>query len=370
LAGLLHDRAARRTRAQRAAATAAAGWTFSALWHLLALAVLVMEIHPFQIPQTTPTVTVELMPPLIPEKPLERIEPQPQPPQRIELNPPTPEPIKPIQVQKAPTAQAVKPVLTKPLVIQQPPTVTPPTVAPPVPAAPTEAPRALKPITLRPMDVQRPAAPVTAAPSLAKPLQILAPPTVSAQPVEAPAPPAPPRTVSVQQPSQVVPQRAAPLPVLTNDQTTVGPIEIRPPDHPQRAAQPGGAALPPAGGAAAGNPGGGGAAGGGSPYTGPIAGFDQKGLHTTLGCLNQDTYHLSAADRAACLQRVAREAQGLRDLGPNIPADKKAEYDHKVACHDAYAGQATPGVAEASTGTSIRGLGNVPSLTDCSPADR
>jgi hypothetical protein len=106
------------------------------------------------------------------------------------------------------------------------------------------------------------------------------------------------------------------------------------------------------------------------PYDGPIAGFGQHGLHTTLGCLNQDTYHLSEADRAACMQRVAREAQGGADLGPNIPADKKAEYDHKVACREAYANAPTPGLAEDSTGTRLHGLGNVPALSDCGPQDR
>ena len=49
----------------------------------------------------------------------------------------------------------------------------------------------------------------------------------------------------------------------------------------------------------------------------------------TLGCLNPETYHLSAQEREACLQRAAREAQAARDLGPNIPPDKMAEYDRR-----------------------------------------
>ena len=354
---------ARQNRAQRAASTAAAGWVFSAFWHLLCLAVLILEVHPFKIPQETPTVTVELMPPL--EPPLERIEPQPQPTE------PQPVRLRPIQTEKSAPVVAAKPILTKPLTVQPPPTLTPPTPAPPVPPAPSEAPRQNRPVAVKPIEVQHPPAPVTAVMSLNKPLEVQAPPTLDPQaaapPIQAPATPAPPRPVSVQAQSEVVPQKAAPLTVLTNDQTTIGPIEIKPPEHPQSAARPAGAAS---GGAAAS---GGGAAGGGGglrPYNGPIAGFGQNGLHTTLGCLNQDTYHLSAADRAACLQRVAREAQGGADMGPNIPADKKAEYDHKVACRDAYANAPMPGLADASSGTSLHGLGNVPSFRDCGPADR
>ena len=361
----LYSGMARQNRSQRAASTAAAGWIFSAFWHLLCLAVLVLEVHPFKIPQETPTVTVELLPPL--EPPLERIEPPPQPaqPELVRL--------RPVQTEKPPTVVAAKPVLTKPLTIPPPPVVTPPTPAPPVPPSPSEAPRQNRPVAPRPVEVQRPPAPVTAVTSLNKPLDVQAPPTFTPQaeatPVQAPATPAPPRPVSVQAQSEVIPQKTAPLPVLTNDQTTVGPIEIKPPDRPQTAARPAGTAgggATASGGAAAG----GGSGGGLRAYDGPIAGFDQHGLHTTLGCLNQDTYHLSAADRAACLQRVAREAQGAAAMGPNIPADKKAEYDHKVACRDAYSNAPMPAMADNSTGTHLRGLGNVPSLTDCGPADR
>jgi len=355
-ADFLYSGMARQNPSRRAASTAAAGWIFSAFWHLLCLAVLILEVHPFKIPQETPTVTVELMPPL--EPPLERIEPPPPPIQ------PTPVRRRPIQTEKPPTVVAAKPILTKPLTVQPPPILTPPTPTPPVPPSPSEAPRQLRPVAIKPIEVQRPPAPVTAVTSLNKPLEVQAPPTFAPQAaapqVQAPPTPAPPRPVSVQAQSEVIPQKAAPLPVLTNDQTAIGPIEIKPPDRPQSAARPAGAAS---GGATAGG-------GGLRPYEGPIGGFDQHGLHTTLGCLNQDTYHLSAADRAACLQRVAREAQGGADMGPNIPADKKAEYDHKVACRDAYANAPMPSLADASTGTSLPGLGNVPSLRDCGPADR
>jgi hypothetical protein len=325
------------------------------------LAVLALEAHPFQIPQQTPTVTVELLPPLRPE-PLARIEPPPQP-----LQPPKAR-IQPIQVQKPSTPVALKPAIVKPATI------------PPPPILRSEEPAPTPPERVQ---VQRPVAPTAARPiaqpSLQTPvLPSVAPPTpapVQAKPVEAPPAPAPAAlepTVSVpaaaplqvQSQSQVTGRRAAPLPVLTNDQTLPGPIEIKPPERPQSAASPAGgpAATAPAGGGAAAA--GGGAKGGAQLYGGPVTGFGDKGLHTTLGCLNPETYHLSEADREACLQRVAKEARGMGDLGPNIPPDKKAEYDHQVACHQANRGGSLPASDD------NMGLGVVQSLRDCGPGDR
>lgn len=363
-ADFLYAGMARQNRTQRAASTAAAGWAFSAFWHLLCLAVLILEVHPFKIPQETPTVTVELLPPL--EPPLERIEPPPRP-----VEPP-PIRLRPIQTEKPAAVVAAKPILTKTLTVQPPPTLTPPTPVPPAPPIPSEAPRQNPPVTLKPIEIQRPPTPVAPATGLNTPLEVAAPPTLTPQaaptPVQAQATPAPPQPISVQPQSEVIARKAAPLPVLTNDQSTIGPVEIKPPDHPQSAERRAPAA---AGGAAA--AGGGGTAGGGGglkPYDGPIAGFGQHGLHTTLGCLNQDTYHLSEADRAACMQRVAREAQGGADLGPNISAEKKAAFDHKVACREAYTNAPMPSIAAGSTGSRLGGLGNVPSLRDCGPQDR
>ena len=359
LSDFLGGGATRWTRAGGAARASAVGWAFSAFWHLLVLAVLALEVHPFRIPQTTPTVTVDLLPPLVPERPLERIEPA------LERIQPKPVRVQPIRTEKLPTVVAEKPVVTKPLTIRSPPVVTP--LAPtPTPATQTDAPRAAKPIVVKPIEVQRPSDPITAIPSLAKPLEIQVPPSVTAASAEVQPAPAPPKPISIQSSSQVVAQKASPLPVLTNDLTTRGPVEIKPPDRPQSQARAG--AAPPG---AAGASGGGAAGGGGKPFDGPIAGFGQGGgLRMTLGCLNPDAYHLSAADRAACMARLASEAASARDLGPNISASKMAEYDRHVACHNAYAAQPTPGLNEASNGTSIKGLGNVPSLRNCGPGDR
>ena len=152
-----------------------------------------------KIPQETPTVTVELLPPI--EPPLERIEPRPQPAA------PAPVRLRPIQTEKPATVVAAKPVLTRPLTLQPPPIVTPPTPAPPVPPSPSEAPRQNRAVQFKPVEVQRPPAPVTAVTTLNKPLEIQAPPTL-APPVQAPATPAtaPPRPVSVQAQPEVVPR--------------------------------------------------------------------------------------------------------------------------------------------------------------------
>jgi hypothetical protein len=347
----------RRTRAQRTASATAAAWTLSAFWHLLALAVLALEIHPFQIPEGPAPITVELLPPLVPETP------RPSPPlKRLEL---APAPVKPVRVRQAAPPIAVKPQ-TKPLELKAPPVVAPPS---PAPEAQTPQPAAVKPV-----QTQRPSAPV-AARALSQPLQVTAPPVPLTEPAPAPAAapsqaapaPAAPAPVVVQPQSEVVAHRVVPLPVLTNDRTAPGPIEIRPPDRPQGAERPSAAAGALPGGAA---PGGGAAQAGGQAFDGPIAGFGHKGLRMTLGCLNQETYHLSPEEREACMQRAAREAQAAADLGPNIPPDKKAEYDRQVACREAYRGGGTPSLAEASTGTSVSGLGNVPRLRDCGPGDR
>jgi hypothetical protein len=358
---------ARRPRSQRIAGAAAAGWIFSALWHLMALAVLAMAIHPFQIPQVTPTIEVSLLPPLeppppTPERPLERIPPAPAPVR-----------VKPIQVQKARAPTPEKPIQTRPLTVQSPPVITPP--APPVPEALSTSAAS----TTKPVQIARPSAPVAAKPALNRALELATPPAQTLTPTPAPpvpAPPAaapapaftPPKTVTIQPPSQVVARPVAPLPVLTNDQTAPGPIEIRPPDRPQEAARPAAPALPPSG---SGGAAGGGSAGGAATFNGPINGFDAKGLRMSLGCLNPETYHLTAAEREACLQRVARDTRGGPDLGPNIPADKKVEYDRNVACRDANRGGSVPAPGDSTTGvTGIRGLGDIQRLRDCGPGDR
>ncbi|HUO23221.1 MAG TPA: hypothetical protein VMU59_11955 [Caulobacteraceae bacterium] len=354
----------------------------SALWHLLVLAILVQEVHPFQIPQETPTVSVQLMPPLAPTPP----QPEPKPPlQRLEPKPaPTRAP--PMRVDRPVAPVAAKPLTTRTLTV---PAL--PDIAPPAP----EALRTAHAVASQRIQIDRPPSVASARPALSRPLDTTAPPVVAptpsltppapvappaptlapaapAAPTAAPAPVAPPKPVSIAPPSDVASHRAAPIPVLTNDQTAPGPIEIKPPDRPQEPGRAGAPALPPSdGGTPVGGGGGGGSAGGGgatrgprTDFNGPIAGFEEKGLRTTLGCLNPETYHLTPAEREACLQRVAHETRGLKDLGPNIPPDKKAEYDRQAACHEANRGGAVPDPAD------NMGLGVVQRLRDCGPGDR
>jgi hypothetical protein len=94
------------------------------------------------------------------------------------------------------------------------------------------------------------------------------------------------------------------------------------------------------------------------------------GMTMRLGCISPDTYKLTKEERAACLDRFGAAARGVGDLGPNIPADKQAEYDRGVACKRAYKGQGMPGSNDASDGGSIKGLGVNPSLKACGPGDR
>jgi hypothetical protein len=328
---------------RRARASTAAGVAFSVFWHILVLGVMVAEIHPFTIPDTQP-VMLQLLPPLVPPPPIQ-IEPPPRlVPPKLE-QPPKPVPPKPVEI--------------------QPPAPVPPTEAPPAPQP--------KPIVTRPVEVERPPAPVAP-----KVVQVEPPRPVLAAPAPtepAPAPPkaievAPQKTIEAAPSRSVTVQQTTPaVPVLTNQQTVQAPVEIRPPDRPAGGQAAAAASTPPAAGSAPPPAGAAGAAK--PPFNGPIVGFG-NGLRMTLGCLNPETYHLTREERAECLRRVGEQAKTVAPMGPNIPADKLAEYDRQRACHDSYAGGATPSLGAESTDTvaGIRGLGAVPRLRDCGPGDR
>jgi hypothetical protein len=347
---------------------AVASFAISASWHFLVLMVLALAVHPFQLPDETPPVIVELLPPLI----------SPPPPVELEPKPITPEPTE--------TLRRLPPVLDKPIELRRPTPAAapklvqlkiPPAPAPPdaQPAAPLETARPLAPVLDKPLEVERRPAP---APRLVQ--TNLAPPALPEPAVEAPAAPTP-------SPAQVQ--------VLTNEQVIQAPVEIR---RPARAAAPAlrdtvaGAPdlpVPPgaAGGGGAGASGGGAAGGGAIPLgaipgnagravNGRIVGFDDNGvrggLRMTLGCLNPETYKLTAAERAACLARLAAQAKNAAMMGINISPAKQAEFDRQRACHAANAaGGAVPRSSEGSADTgSIAGLGANARLRDCRPTDR
>ncbi len=358
---------------QRSVATSLA---VSACWHLLVLAVLALAVHPFRIPDEQPPIEVQLIPRLLPEP---EIKPPPtvprlQPEDRPRAAPAIPTPSPPqVQPQPPTPLEAVRPAtgaLAKPLEVQSAPARSKPTLATQAPSiniqAPPEPLAILRPneaALAKPLEVQRQAAP-------ARSLSRQAPSVSVSQPAaeRAPAPPA-----QVQ--------------VLTSDRVVQAPIEIKPAERRSAPAlQTGTPAVPsiplPGAAEASGAPpaagGNGAGASGGSradqAARDVIGGFDtgaRSGMSLRLGCASPDTYRLSPEDRAACLRRLAEEAKSAADLGPNIPANKQAEYDRQAACHAATrGGGALPSSGGASDGTSIAGMGSNPTLRQCGPGDR
>ena len=354
----------------------AASLAISASWHLLALAVLAMAAHPFELPLQTQAIELQILPPLPQEEPKETVVLRP----RIESDAET------VPVRAPPSAPPEPTQAPQPVPLQSLETVKP------APAAPPKAPdveRRPAPTQPRTTDVAR--LPELTPPAPSEPLAEARPaPPALANPPELERPSAPPKRVlstaapslDLSKPAAAEPAPAAETPVLTNQQVVPGPVAVRPRERsstPQQTAIPGSEGVPTPGGAAAagGTPAAGGSAGGlpkPNAAAGVLGGYDLKGTRSgmsmRLGCATPDTYRLTPEDRAACMQRLGALAQGAHDLGPNIPANKQADYDHQVACRNAYTRQATPGSGAASDGTSIAGLGANPSLKDCRPGDR
>jgi hypothetical protein len=173
---------------------------------------------------------------------------------------------------------------------------------------------------------------------------------------------------------------AAPTPVqtLTTDRLVQGPELIAPAQHRTapslRSDAPSPPAFPPAGGG--GEPAGGGAPAAGGvlkpypPINGGYGSGADTGMRLRLGCASPDTYHLSPEDRAACLNRLAQEAKAAAELNINIPSAKQAQWDRQSACQAAQRGQSVPTSTSSSEGTSIRGMGDNPTLRQCGPGDR
>jgi hypothetical protein len=337
---------------------AAASFAISASWHFLALMVLAMAVHPFQLPDETPPITIELLPPLISPRPPPPVEPKPIPSEPAEVLRRLPPVLdKPIEL-KRPTPKA-PPKLVE---LKLPPALVPPEPAPP---APLEAARPLAPVLSQPLEVERRPSPSP------RSLQTSRTPPALPQPVaEEPAAPAP-------GPAQVQ--------VLTNEQVIQAPVEIRRPARPAASALrdtiAGAPDIPVPFGASAEGGGGTGAVplgavpgNAGRTSNGHIVGFDdvRGGLRMTLGCLNPETYKLTAAERAACLERLAAQARSAGAMGINISPAKQADFDRQRACHAANAaGGAVPRSSEGSPDTgAIVGLGSNARLRDCGPGDR
>ena len=304
----------RAARARWSTIDMAASLAISAVWHLLVLAVLVITVHPFTLPEQRP-ILVELAPPLPALEPLPPVEVQLRPRAADVTTPPTP-PVLP----KIPEVRPL-PVVSVP----PPPTPPKPAEVKPLPAAPAAPP--IPEETPGPLDVARPApaalqAPVEvqrAAPVLKRPLEV----NRAAPALPAPAPESETQSTPAPAPPQVQ--------VLTNEAVVKAPVEIhardRAPTPTLRQTQP---ALPdiPAAGQGGGAPaaGQGGAAGGGGlrPYGEVNGGFApgglKGGLRTTLGCASPDTYRLTPEEREACLLRLGREGKDGPSFGPRRPS--------------------------------------------------
>jgi hypothetical protein len=383
---------AARGRARWSSLDMAASLVISAFWHLLVLAVLAMAVHPFTLPDVSRPISVELMPPL------PTLEPPP-PPVELNLRPreaadePTPalRPLPPV-LPKAAEVRPVAPPQPRPLLDVARPSQ--PELDNPLEIAPrSTGPKPLQSNRAAPRIPEAPPEPLAltapATPALQPPLEVTRAAPAAKRPLEAsrPAPslpvPASEPSAESQTQSAVPPQAPSQVQVLTNDAVIKAPVEIRPRDRtpiaprqttpqlPEIPAGGSGGGLPPPGGA---GQGGGTAAGGLRPYGDSVnGGFDAgalKGMRGRLGCLNPETYRLTAEERAACLQRLAEEARNAPRLGPDIPAAKQAEYERYTACHRAYNAAAIAPSGSASDGASLRGLGSNPSLKECGPGDR
>jgi hypothetical protein len=383
----------RRPRARWTTLDWAASLSISAFWHLLVLAVMVLAVRPFQLPDVNRPVDLQLLPPLNPPA---------VPSVDIELRPRQEEPAPKPRPQTVPELRPVTPEPPLPPLQQ----VQPPQPAPPEPQ-PLEQTRPSESALANPVEIQKRAAQIQrlqtrqAVPKVQalppEPVTVTRPDTVLAPPIEAPRMEAPRRAapldtsraapqVTQEAPAETeAPVSTAP-PVLTNDTVIQSPVEIR-----SRAPAPAvrnlttqGAAPqitgPPPGGAAApsgeaGAPAAGGRPGASKLAPGSLEAFKtvpalRGGMGTNFGCADPDAYRLTPEQREACLGKFAKAAKQGPDLGLNIPARKQAEYDHDVACHKAYTLAAIPGSNEASRGTGIPGMGSGPTLKECGPGER
>lgn len=392
---MIQPRPTYRGRTPRARWTAL-DWTaslaISAFWHLLVLAVLALAVHPFQLPDHSQAVELELLPPLT-TPPLPTVEVQLRPRQD------EPRPARPLpRLRPAPPEAQPQPKAAEPPTQAQPET-------PPIPqevARPTQ-PQLANPVEVQKRPVQAPRLQTQqAAPQITEnppqPVTVSKQTPVLAPPIEAPKAEAQRRAgplnanraaPQIQAPSAEAEAPVAPsTQVLTNSSVVQAPVEIRPrPAAPSAGARLNGqAATPeiatPSGGAQGqGGPveGGGQASGGQASGSrlppGGLKGFDGinggLGLRGLRGGLDCDRPGMTTEEHNACLQQLGARARGAPDMSlANISAGKRAAFDRSASCHARIQKESIPNSAGGSAGTSIAGLGSAPSLKECPPGDR
>jgi hypothetical protein len=114
----------------------------------------------------------------------------------------------------------------------------------------------------------------------------------------------------------------------------------------------------------------------------PLPGGTNWGASSWFGCDDPDAYHLDAKARERCKQRWEKTPTLKAELAPLIAAEKTAAYERRIRCRDKYELAAVPSGTASSRRdppigspmlnppASMRGLGYVPSLAECPPADR
>ncbi len=95
-------------------------------------------------------------------------------------------------------------------------------------------------------------------------------------------------------------------------------------------------------------------------------------IKESVGCDDPDAYHLTKAQRAACVERLTGHAKAAPNLaGINVAPDKWAAFDRDAKCREANRGGAMPSPDDSSDGvTGIKGLGPIQRLRDCPPSTR
>ena len=324
---------------QRRSLRNAVAFAASALVHLLALAVfLVQGVGEYRLPQP-------------PEPPMEVEIARPEqviPPERLPPIPKSPAPTPPAPARPQETPQPQPPPTPQPVAPQ--PTPAQPTPAPPAPivARPVPTVQAPRPAPL----VARQPPRVNLAPSAIPELVPAPAPTPAPAPK---APSAPPKPAAVQAPATAPGPIAPHLNIHKSEKQAPAGVPTLP-----MAPSPN---QPPAGGRAPGAPGGGApvAGGGGSrlqgltPYPNGFLPNGGPGLRGSLvGCANAQAVGLSSVERAHCDQRFGASMGSAPHLD-DIPPDRRAAFDHEVEKADR-----ARAYRNSTTARDMVGLGGVP----------
>ena len=105
---------------------------------------------------------------------------------------------------------------------------------------------------------------------------------------------------------------------------------------------------------------------------GPVVSDDgmRPSVSGRMGCDDPLGIRLTESQKQVCANNLTERTKAAKALELNIQEANKAAFDRNRRCRDVYTRQGIPGSAQAGSGGSIPGLGNVPSFKDCPAADR